>query len=168
MRASRASSADSQSCRGKCSETLGGLYIRSTCRMMPISVPNSNTACIKYMSFWHNHHSSLCWLRHSFAATQCLDARDRIYAVCSMLSDDNIQEAIKPDYTKATIEVYQDATMSYLRRNLSGDIRILEDCRLHSGWDGPSWVPDWSYADGTDISLDDRGASGNILPSRKA
>ncbi|KAF2625419.1 HET-domain-containing protein [Macroventuria anomochaeta] len=94
----------------------------------------------------------LSWVRLLFSGAECFDKRDRIYAVRSMLADESIKQVIKPDYTKTVIETYRDAAMAYLREDTDRDLRILEDCRLHAGWSGPSWVPDWTYADQTVLS----------------
>ncbi len=66
------------------------------------------------------------------------------------------------------IEVYQDAATAYLRNDPDGDVRILEECRLHSEWKGPGWVPDWSHPDRTTTVLLNKRASGYILPSPKS
>ncbi|KAI0856498.1 heterokaryon incompatibility protein-domain-containing protein [Xylaria cubensis] len=110
---------------------------------------------------------SLCWLRDYFAYTHCLDPRDRVYAVRSML-EENISKFIQPDYSKTTIEVYQDATIAYLRGDLDGDLSILEQCERHPGWNSPSWVPDWSYHDRTMTVLPQKEATGRILLNEKS
>lgn len=108
------------------------------------------------------------WIRFLFANSQCFDPRDRIYAICSMLEYKGIREAIRPDYTKSTVEVYQDAIIAHLRHNPDSDVQVLRECRLHPDWNGPSWVPDWSYFDQTIVPLDSKQKLGSLLPMPKA
>ena len=49
---------------------------------------------------------------------------------------------VRPDYTKSTIQVYEDFVTRYLQ--CCNNINILTACRLSESWIGPSWVPDWS------------------------
>ena len=45
----------------------------------------------------------LTWVRESCGDARCFDARDRIYVVRSLLADDDVKRAIRPDYTKTTV-----------------------------------------------------------------
>jgi hypothetical protein len=76
--------------------------------------------------------------------SECSDARDRIFAVMSLLYEDEWWD-FDPDYTKSKDEVYEDATYSYIEA--AGDLECLAYCgggNLAAGGDGlPSWVPRW-------------------------
>lgn len=54
--------------------------------------------------------------------------------------------------------------MAFLRHDSDGDLGILENCHLNPGWQGPSWVPDWSHTVRTVVSLGKKRASCNVLP----
>ena len=78
----------------------------------------------------------------------CLDDRDRIYALLSLASENDIK--MSPDYTKSTGQVYSEFAMNNL---ILGEIRILNYAgtarltgkeRVASPLpDLPSWAPDW-------------------------
>lgn len=71
----------------------------------------------------------------------CSDTRDRIYALLSLVSRDQID--IKPDYTKPMKHVFQEATESHIRKSNSLD--LLSICELHPKREKmPSWIPDFS------------------------
>ena len=42
---------------------------------------------------------------------KCLDPRDRVYAILSLLNDVDKAVGIEPDYEKTTSQVYQDVTL---------------------------------------------------------
>lgn len=90
--------------------------------------------------------TGLDYLRDDFTSAECGDPRDRIYAVKGML-DPVVGNAITPDYTLSVADVYRDAVLVYMRSMLNLD--ILEECQYHTGWTGPSWVPDWSVPNRT-------------------
>ncbi|KAI1733349.1 heterokaryon incompatibility protein-domain-containing protein [Xylaria scruposa] len=106
----------------------------------------------------------LTWVWETCAEARCSDARDRIYAIRSLLADDDVKRAIKPDYTKTTVEVYQHTTMAFLRGDSDRDLGILEECHQHPDWQGPSWVPDWSHPLHTVVALGKKRPSCNLLP----
>ncbi|KAL5328035.1 hypothetical protein ACEPPN_005742 [Leptodophora sp. 'Broadleaf-Isolate-01'] len=76
----------------------------------------------------------------------CYDPRDRIYAVLSLLHEqDPIRRAIEPDYSKSVEQVYQEVTMRQIQ--LTGQLRLLTLCTFWSSGSSlqlPSWVPDLS------------------------
>ncbi|KAF4633797.1 hypothetical protein G7Y89_g4314 [Cudoniella acicularis] len=74
---------------------------------------------------------------------KCSDSRDRIFALLSLLDEEDRCCGIKSDYTKNVRDVYQNVTkgITAFRRDLS----ILGSAEMHEGIErGPSWVPDWS------------------------
>lgn len=86
----------------------------------------------------------LAALRFQFGDSQCTDARDRIYGIRAMLSED-LKRRIVPDYTKSVAEVYRDATLAEI--HTYNGFNILMECQFTNTWKGPSWVPNWSLND---------------------
>ncbi|KAL9034023.1 MAG: hypothetical protein Q9180_005635 [Flavoplaca navasiana] len=73
---------------------------------------------------------------------KCSDQRDRIYGVLSLVKESERFE-IEPDYTKTTVQVFQDAMLSNI--SWTRDLNWLTDCELSGEGDEiPSWVPNWS------------------------
>ena len=71
------------------------------------------------------------------------DARDRVYAILSMLRKSEIPDGIEPDYCKTTSQVYQDVALRDISHKRK--IHILKACSLKdTPSDMPSWVPDWT------------------------
>ncbi|KAH8665950.1 heterokaryon incompatibility protein-domain-containing protein [Tricladium varicosporioides] len=72
---------------------------------------------------------------------KCLDPRDRIYAIQSMMT---VQErlGLEPDYSKTVLEVYQDVFLRHIddKRYL----HLLADAGITKENDWPTWVPNWS------------------------
>ena len=77
---------------------------------------------------------------------KCFDPRDRIYAVLSLLNDNEKTIGIEVDYKKKTNQVYQDVALRYIahHKNLS----VLVSSGLKDKPSGrPTWVPDWTVSD---------------------
>lgn len=73
---------------------------------------------------------------------QCLDPRDRIYALLSILHPSDPTVGLKPDYTQETHHVYEKVV---LRRLYRQDLTALTSCNFQNDLSTrPSWVPDWS------------------------
>ena len=73
---------------------------------------------------------------------KCSDQRDRIYGVLNLVEESN-RLGIKPDYTKTTVQVFQDVMLSSVSRTRS--LSLLTCCELHGERDDiPSWVPNWT------------------------
>jgi hypothetical protein len=74
----------------------------------------------------------------------CTDQRDRIFALLSLITESDKEIEIRPDYTKATHEVYQDVLLRWITSkrslNLFSEIDIDENIECL-----PSWVPNWSF-----------------------
>ncbi|KAL8667151.1 MAG: hypothetical protein Q9168_007323 [Polycauliona sp. 1 TL-2023] len=73
----------------------------------------------------------------------CTDPRDRVYALLNIVSSVSGVMRLKPDYTRATRSVYQDAVLGYLDQTGSLALVAFRD------WDPeeimkPTWVPDLS------------------------
>lgn len=85
-------------------------------------------------------------MRNVFDDALCSDPRDRIFAIRSLLLEDQRALCGQPDYTKSTVDVYSEFTRNYITTYPNG-LTILNQCELSQlspGWSGPSWVPDWS------------------------
>ena len=54
--------------------------------------------------------------------TQCLDPRDKVYGLISLINDLDKKIHIKPDYKKTTLQVYVDFTLEFLRKRKVLDI----------------------------------------------
>ena len=75
----------------------------------------------------------------------CLDPRDRVFALLSLLSLPESECGIKPDYTKSVAEVYKDAMMRWSLH--FQDLSLLQAAEMSNSLLGvPSWVPNWSSA----------------------
>lgn len=86
----------------------------------------------------------LCHLIQQTKQCSCLDPRDRLYALLSMIREPEIRIGIEPDYTKSICQVYMDVVLKSL------DLRrldILFACEMRDDRANlPSWVPDLSKA----------------------
>jgi hypothetical protein len=75
--------------------------------------------------------------------TKCEDPRDRIYAILTLLNQEDQRLGVKPDYSRTVEDLYTDVA----RRNIVErcKLNVLETCELSSrSINVPSWVPDWS------------------------
>ncbi|CZR51400.1 uncharacterized protein PAC_01275 [Phialocephala subalpina] len=75
---------------------------------------------------------------------RCYDPRDRIYALLSLLHQDEATKIV-PNYSSTTEQVYTNAILNNIESNK--DLRILEICdfaKTNSKLVLPSWVPDLS------------------------
>ncbi len=83
------------------------------------------------------------YLLQSSNERRCSDPRDRIFALCGMISN---QYMIVPDYTRSIQSVYVGSVLSIITAERSLD--ILAYCKhpraLDSSKHLPSWCPDWS------------------------
>ena len=79
--------------------------------------------------------------------SKCTNPLDRIYALYSLLPENEKGLAIDPDYTKSTAEVYMETVIRSI--NLTQSLQILTTIELRNeGMNGPSWVPDWAVTGG--------------------
>ena len=79
---------------------------------------------------------------HLISRFKCSDARDRVYAILSVVQD---SLNIIPDYTLSTAEVYEDVARRCIEHSQS--LNVLTSCdiaRVQPQW--PTWVPNWSVA----------------------
>lgn len=65
--------------------------------------------------FWQPMHTCLHDTKGTFGGAECLDPRDRIYAVIHMLAGTSLD--IVPDYSLPVWEVYRDAVVRALQRH---------------------------------------------------
>lgn len=73
---------------------------------------------------------------------KCLDPRDRIYAIQSILAGRERKMGLEPDYTKTVSEVYQEFLLRYIDNTRC--LNLLADARISKENKWPSWVPNWS------------------------
>lgn len=76
---------------------------------------------------------------------KCFDPRDRIYAVLSLLTDDEKALDIEVDYTKTTSQVYLDVALRYIARHKDLNVLITSTVK-DEPLDIPAWVPNWTVA----------------------
>ena len=97
----------------------------------------------------------------------CSDPRDRIYAMLSLLNEEDRSIKIEPDYTKTTGQVYEDMVLQYIENR--NELELLRYCNLRDeSWakmpvwalkwlrycnfrkgesaEMPTWVPNWDIA----------------------
>lgn len=104
-------------------------------------------------------------LRHT-RVCKCVDPRDRVYALLSMLHKSERILSIKPDYKKTKAQVCQELVLSMMEK--LHDARILMHCEMQEGLDLelPSWVLDWSKFSLT-LSLNNGWAAGSSQADSK-
>lgn len=90
---------------------------------------------------------TLMSLLRRFRARKSSDARDKIYALLSLIQYEPGQSAMAPDYTIDAIEVFKRATMESIYN--TGTLSVLPT-ELGPKYrnDLPSWVPDWDAPEG--------------------
>lgn len=94
--------------------------------------------------YWHKKRRLPLWrLLHEFSSRQCIDPRDRIYALQSLMRDP-VDDLLRSDYSKSVEEVYSNAT-----RHFTADRESLDVICGHRYEKGirslPSWVPDYQF-----------------------
>ncbi|TVY82093.1 Heterokaryon incompatibility protein 6 OR allele [Lachnellula suecica] len=73
----------------------------------------------------------------------CSDPRDRLYALFSLLKDEEKELAIVPNYSKTPAETFRDFTRHYIQ--CKKELQFLSTIEVHDEKPmDPSWVPDWS------------------------
>ncbi|KAH7122643.1 hypothetical protein B0J11DRAFT_608125 [Dendryphion nanum] len=89
---------------------------------------------------YSRYYSSIFWdLGHA----QCLDPRDRLYAMRNLLPLDDMELNILPDYSLPVETVYKFAARSILSSHRS--LELLQSCEFSTRTlTLPSWVPDWT------------------------
>ncbi|KAI0851771.1 HET-domain-containing protein [Daldinia vernicosa] len=87
---------------------------------------------------------NLIGLDSDYNSTQCLDPRDRLYAISALLNAHDKALIPSPDYTQPYDKLYTTVVGSWIKRYES--LNILHRCQLQGGT-CPSWVPDWSKLD---------------------
>lgn len=76
---------------------------------------------------------------------KCFDPRDRIYAVLSLLTDNERTVGIEVDYKKKSNQVYQDVALRYMAHYK--EVNVLASSELKDKPSGrPTWVPNWTVA----------------------
>ena len=74
---------------------------------------------------------------------ECIDPRDRIYALLNLSHKTPALVGLQPDYTQEPRDIYQDVVLRHL--TYEGDLNLLTHCEWHGGIvNKPTWVPDWS------------------------
>lgn len=101
----------------------------------------------------------LCSTIRNLNPCKCSDARDRIYAVLSLLNKCDKDLKIEPDYTQTTAVIYKDVALKYIEHHQCLDILPYCEFQTTGPVDLRSWVPNWDVpliATG----LGDRGKAG--------
>lgn len=75
---------------------------------------------------------------------KCLDPRDRVYAILSLLNETEKCMDLEPDYGKTTSQVYQDVALRYIAHGETLDI-LKYSLFKNKPSDMPTWVPDWKF-----------------------
>ncbi|KAI1660347.1 HET-domain-containing protein [Daldinia decipiens] len=88
--------------------------------------------------------TKLIALIRNYSNTRCLDPRDRLYAVLSLLNDEDKALIPSPDYTQPYDKLYTTVVRNWIKHYDS--LTILYQCQLQ-GDTCSSWVPDWSKSD---------------------
>jgi hypothetical protein len=91
----------------------------------------------------HGEHMPLRDLLELTKLCKCSDPRDRVFALLSLLNDNERRCVIDPNYTKSVSDVYKETMIKIMEIN--GDWRIfssveMDECVIRI----PSWIPDWS------------------------
>lgn len=91
--------------------------------------------------------------RRDFVGIGVTDPRDSIYAIKSLLPEDDQRLDVRPDYTSQTADVFLDVCKRIVERQ--GLTYFLESCELNSISvpSLPSWVPDWSKSTTTPTNI---------------
>lgn len=102
-------------------------------------------------------------LRPVTGRTRCLDGKDKVYAVLSLLCPADKELNIVPDYSLTCSEAYTSVAKTWYTKRHS--LELLASCGLERSLsDLPTWVPDWTgvlpYAEGGNESA---GYDLNIL-----
>ncbi|KAI4281776.1 MAG: hypothetical protein L6R38_003431 [Xanthoria sp. 2 TBL-2021] len=88
--------------------------------------------------------SDLDWVLAQTRQSQCSDQRDRIYAILSLVPEQERLE-IHPDYTISVAEVFQSVVLQQAR--CRSQLNVLRFCSMDNRiMDLPTWVPDWSVS----------------------
>lgn len=86
--------------------------------------------------------NSIDYLLHQSKHCICSDARDKIYALLSLLPK-HVAVKIEPDYTQGLYEAYKDAILSVIESTKS--LVVLRTVESHEHLENvPSWVPNVS------------------------
>lgn len=85
----------------------------------------------------------LGYVRAAFGQSDCADARDRIYALCEFLPEDDRTVVGSPDYTRDAEVIFRDIVWRHIKHY--GSLNILSQCQIDSKWaSNMSWTPDWT------------------------
>jgi hypothetical protein len=83
-----------------------------------------------------------------------------VYGILNLLSRRGRLLGIIPEYTKSVAEVYEDFMRRYLLE--TSVLYILQNCHGQTGFNLPSWVPDWSKVSEQPLDLKHTFASGSL------
>lgn len=101
-----------------------------------------NILSVLYGFIFQPFSTDILSLRRDFQCSDCLEPRDRVYAIISLLDKNEKNICPHPNYTKSVVEVYQEVTVNWI--DYYGAVQILCACELQASAFGISWVPDWS------------------------
>ena len=83
----------------------------------------------------------LCEMIRKLHPFKCSDARDRIYAVLSLLARFDQGFKIEPDYTQTTSVIYKEFALKYIGHHQRLDILANCDIAMNLAVGFPTWVP---------------------------
>lgn len=85
----------------------------------------------------------LQWLLGDTKGCECIDPRDRVYALLNLSRRTPGLVGLQPDYTQEPRDIYQEVFLRHL--TYEGDLDLLAHCEWHRHIVyKPTWVPDWS------------------------
>lgn len=88
----------------------------------------------------------LCEMIRKLYPFKCSDARDRIYAVLSLLDTFDKGFKIEPDYTQTTAVIYKEFALKYIEHHQRLDILAYCNIPIGSAVGLPTWVLNWDIA----------------------
>ena len=88
----------------------------------------------------------VCDMIRNLHPFKCSDARDRIYAVLSLLDRFDEGFKIEPDYTQTIAVIYKEFALKYIEHHRQLDILANCDIPIDLVVGLPTWVPNWDVA----------------------
>lgn len=129
--------------------------------LSPENVPDLPSAAELCDVKWYN----ILDLLDISSGRQCLDPRDKVYALLSVLVPVDLALGLRADYNKSVADVYHDLAVRHVTK--SEQLEILIHVRRPQKVAGlPSWVPDWTVQDGVH-GVQIRGSASSYTRLRK-
>jgi hypothetical protein len=94
--------------------------------------------------------------------SKCMDPRDRVFALRSLLNPQDVAASIEPNYKKEPSKIYTEVFLRTCKKNQ--ELRLMQRCELTRDTGVmPTWLPNWSVPR-TSIALTLVLASGLSAP----